>query len=178
MFPICVKEVCIMRNVLIDPCPRKDFPSQLIQGNHLFQVRSSQNQKELKAGPWHLHVQSNQQRLFGLIRMSHKNISLWTYSLNSQLEEDPWANPEHTGGITYPIWPGKASGSPKRSQSTWLGRRTLPCLLPLLIKMDGRIKSHSLWAAASELCPGGFLDLMFSYEIKLDFLVDISKQSV
>lgn len=46
------------------------------------------------------------------------DLSLWWYSLNFQLWEEPHplTNPEHTGGITYPIWPGEASGSPRQSR--------------------------------------------------------------
>lgn len=46
------------------------------------------------------------------------HLSLWWYSLNSQLWEEPHprTNPGHTGGITHPIWPGDASGSPRQSR--------------------------------------------------------------
>ena len=102
-------------------------------------------------GPWItwkgrplLHLERSQLRWFGPRLGCLPDISLWEYCLNSQLGGDPWAKPEHTGGITYPIWPGKSSGSPRRSWRTWLGRKTLPRLLPLLIRTDGRIKPHSL----------------------------------
>ena len=36
--------------------------------------------------------------------------------------EEPRADPELTGGILYPIWPGNASGSPRRSWRGGLGR--------------------------------------------------------
>lgn len=45
-------------------------------------------------------------------------LSLWWYFLNFQLWEEPHprTNTEHTGGITYPIWPREASGSPRQSR--------------------------------------------------------------
>lgn len=39
------------------------------------------------------------------------------------------SDPEYVGGIMYPTWSSKASGSPRESWRRWLGRRTsgLPC---------------------------------------------------
>ncbi len=49
---------------------------------------------------------------------------LWRFSGHVQLVGEPEADPEHAGGITYLIWPGNASGSPRRSWKTLLGRGT------------------------------------------------------
>jgi len=40
------------------------------------------------------------------------------------------ADPEPARGIIYPVWPGNASGSPRRNWRVWLGRRKPggPCL--------------------------------------------------
>lgn len=49
--------------------------------------------------------------------------SLWMFSWHGQLGGDPWADPEPAGGIIYLIWPGNASGSPRRSWEVLRGRR-------------------------------------------------------
>lgn len=36
---------------------------------------------------------------------------------------DPGADLEPAGGITYPVLPGSASGSPRNSWKIWLGRK-------------------------------------------------------
>lgn len=46
--------------------------------------------------------------------------SLWRYSGHAQLGGDPGADPEHTRGISCPIWHRNASGCPKRSWRMWL----------------------------------------------------------
>jgi len=65
-----------------------------------------------------------------------RNSDIWRelrvdyFSRRIQLGEDPRTRPELAGGITYPIWPGNASVSPRRNWEMLLERGTsgIPCL--------------------------------------------------
>jgi len=78
-------------------------------------VRSSHIRRELGVEPLLLlHVKRSQLWWFRhLIRMIRQ----------VRLEGDPGADPEPAGQIIYLIWPGNASGSPRRSWKVLLGRR-------------------------------------------------------
>ncbi len=67
---------------------------------------------------------------WGLIRMLLGAFP-WRFSGHVQLIGDPGVDPEHAGEIIYLIWPGNASGSPRRSWKMLLGRGAsgLPCLV-------------------------------------------------
>ncbi len=54
-------------------------------------------------------------------------VFLWRFSGCIQLVGDPVVDPEHAGEIIYLIWLGNASGSPRRSWKTLLGRGTSAC---------------------------------------------------
>lgn len=95
--------------------------------------------------------------------MSPRNVSLWANGLNSQLEENPWASAEHTGGITD-------LSIPRVELRHVVGEEDSP-RLPLLIKMDGWINSHSLSGCLWTLSRRLFSDLKLSCEIKLDFFI-------
>jgi len=91
-------------------------------------VRSSDIRRELGVEPLLLRVERSQLRWFGhLIRMPPGRLP---FSGHIQLGGDPRADPAPAGGITYLVWPGNASGSPRRNWSVWLGRRKPggPCL--------------------------------------------------
>jgi len=65
--------------------------------------RSSTIRGELEVEPLLLHIERSQLRWF-----------IWLWCL---LGGGPGSEPEVTGGIIYPIWPGNTSGSPRRSWS-------------------------------------------------------------
>lgn len=62
--------------------------------------------------------------------------SLWWFFRNNRVGGEPRADPEHAGGITYLIWFGNSSGSPKEELESVAGHidiwKTLLDLLPLL----------------------------------------------
>jgi len=103
-----------------------------------------------------LRVESSQLRWFGhLIRMPPSQAPpLGGFLGTSDWEENPGADSELAGGIIiYPIWPGNASGSPRRSWRALLERRTSgggPCLAcchghpapEISGRMDGWIHTH------------------------------------
>lgn len=66
-------------------------------------ARSSENQKEL----WREVLPEAPASTF-------LDTSLWRYSRHVQIGGDRRADPEHTWGITYPIWPGGALKYPRR----------------------------------------------------------------
>ena len=61
---------------------------------------------------------------------SDEDASHWRYTGHVQLAGGLEVDPEHAGGIIHLIWPGNASGSPRRSWRVLLGRATsgIPCL--------------------------------------------------
>jgi len=68
--------------------------------------------RELGIEPLLLRVERSQLRWFGhLIRMP----PLRGFPGTPDWEETPGADPEAAGGIIYLIWPGNASGSPRRN---------------------------------------------------------------
>ena len=78
-------------------------------------VRSSDIRRELGVEPLLLRIERSQLRWFGhLIRMPPALLPLEVFG-HVRLGGDPEADPEPAGGIIYLIWPGNASGSPRRS---------------------------------------------------------------
>jgi len=74
-------------------------------------VRSSDIRRELRVEPLLLRIERSQLRSFGhMIRMP-PGASPKRFSGHVQLGGDP----EPAGGIIYLIWPGNASGSPRRN---------------------------------------------------------------
>ena len=63
---------------------------------------------------------------------SDQDASPWRFSGHVQLVGDQGVDPQPAGGITYPSWPGDASGSPRRKWKTLLGRRGWSSSLSLL----------------------------------------------
>lgn len=73
---------------------------------------------------------------------------LLSYFGHIQMWGDPGDDQVHTGGITYPMWSGNASESPRKSCGTWLRRRTLEwlCLACHHHDQDSGQKMHK-WSA-------------------------------
>lgn len=70
-----------------------------------------------------LCIERSQLRWFGhLMRMPPGRLPLEVFRACVQLGGDPGLDPELTEGITYPMWPGKALGCPRRSRKALLGR--------------------------------------------------------
>ncbi|KAI3364221.1 hypothetical protein L3Q82_011021 [Scortum barcoo] len=68
-----------------------------------------------------------------VVQASDQGVSfLWRFSGHVQQVRNPRAAPEHAGGITYLIWFGNASGSPRRSCNVAGERDVCATLLSLL----------------------------------------------
>jgi len=86
-------------------------------------VRSLDIRRELGVEPLLLHVRVSWRGL-GMWSGCLLGASSWRCSGHVPLIGGSGANPEHVGGITYLIWPGKALESPRRSWKALLGRWT------------------------------------------------------
>ena len=68
---------------------------------------------------------------------------LWRFSRHYQLGGDPGADPQLMGEITYLVWPGNASGSPRRSWEAYSACCRRDLTPDKGMKMDGLMEYFS-----------------------------------
>lgn len=118
-----------------------------------------------------LHVERSQLRWVGhLIRMYPRHPPLEvSFELSTRRRTLNQPRTHWRDYISYLAW--ESLGIPQAEPEDVAGEEDLPHLLPPLIRMDGRIKPHTLFELSVSLnfVQEGVWDLMVSCKIKQDF---------